>query len=239
MEYRFYDDWGLISANPDGSYGENNLLYSVEHFILTKSDQDKQTIIKAIEECRISSGLFEQHPRSLLTGNDIYMCRAQLIAIFSFCMLTGLTYHKEIWAEIKRQWFRYNNVNPPKTMLEKITNTSFMQLGDIIYFGICAGSNWWKLLYPFLIIKQLSTLLIKWQTRPALYTRIYYTLKKIQYNKIKLIGTSGKMLVFVQSHNDNKLYNWIIRKRFGSWNNVIKIFFPYNKHPNVIDSKDI
>lgn len=152
---KYNDDWGLLSATPATAFGENNLLYSIEHYFLTSSTEDRVRIWAALENCRRSGGIFEQHPSHMLRGKDEFMSRDQLISIFAFCVATGFTYHKQIWKEIKRQWFRYNNINAPKTLWEKFKNFRLIMPGDLIFFGYCAGGFLWKLLFPFLCLSML------------------------------------------------------------------------------------
>jgi hypothetical protein len=244
----FIDSSGLVNSAPDNGIGEDNLLYSIEYQLLTDTVEYKQVIEQALNKCRILNGVYLQHPSGQLTGNDAYMSRDNLIAIFGFSHKYNLPYHFEIWEEIKRQWFRYNNVNVPKTFWEKLINKRFLQISDLIFFGYCAEVTICKLLLPFLFLSMLLSSLTKWETRPQLHERIYNFICRTPYILTKMYSTSNKLLNFVmlQSCKENKLWqlHWkyntiIIKKIFGSWNKIFSIFFPYENHPNVENSRNI
>lgn len=227
---KFYDDFGLINSRPDEKNSENALLFTVEHFFLTKSAQDYENIKESIEASRIGDGLFLQHPANTLQGEDRYMSHDQLTAIVAFSYHNDLDFHKEIWKEIKRQWFRYNNVEVPQTMWEMLTNRRFLHPRDIIFYGYCADSIIFYLTLPLLwIIMIISS----------------FKMKKVRPHGT-FIATDGKLLNFVRCKASKKnilwklvwkLNDYIVRKRIGTLHEVFKIYFPYEDHPNVIASK--
>jgi hypothetical protein len=245
----FIDNSGLIKATSEELVGEDDFLYSVEYQLLTDTLEFQEVIDKNINKSRISSGIYLQHPSGELKGNDAFMSRDNLIAIVGFSYKYKMPCHFEIWEEIKRQWFRYNNVNIPTTFWEKLTNKRFLQIPDIIFFGYCAESWICTLLLPVLFFSMLLSSLTKWQIRPQLHTRIYNFIHRIKYIQIKTYSTSNKLLNFVmlQSCKDNsKLWqlqwNWntkIVKRIFGSWKKIFLLYFPFLTHPNVIASEKI
>jgi hypothetical protein len=194
-------------------------------------------------ECHKSRGIYMQHPSGYFTGAEEFLSRDQLISIFSFSVKNELFFHIDLWREIKRQWFRYNNVQVPNTFWEKLTNTRFINPIDLIFYGNCAGCFLWKLLLPILWLAMLFTIMKKWKVRPEFYKRIYYTLRGVKYTTVQLLATDGKLLTFIQCQAKKwkifKLFTFIIKKKFGSWNQVFRTFFPHEDHPNVIDSMGI
>lgn len=240
---KYYDEWGLVTPDDIGAIGENSILYSVENFFLTGDPEESDLIQRRIMECHRSKGIYIQHPSGFLTGDDEFMSRDQLIAIFCFSVNNELFFHIDIWKEIKRQWFRYNNVRAPKTFWEKLTNPRFIHPIDLIFYGNCSGCFLWKLLLPILWCAMLFTILKVRKVRPEFYKRIYYNLRGIKYNTVQLLATDGKLLTFIQCKAKKwkilKLFSHIIKKKFGSWNKVFRTFFPHKDHPNVIASMGI
>ena len=222
----YVDDYGLINARPNEKNGENSLLYTAENILIKEllgknNFQEKLTFYKAVKQCRDSKGIFSQTPARNLTGNDQYMSHDQLTAIFAISRKYGFEYHIEIWEEIKRQLFFYDNVNPRNPSI-----TSFLHPRDIIYYGICAGSKLWYLGIPLLVIMAVISC---------------WPIKENRHG-IDIIPTSGKLLTFVRFSalkgiipGFSGIYDFlteIIRIRLGGWPAAFLIFFPYTDHPN-------
>ena len=229
----FVDDFNLINSRPNEKNGENAFLFTTECYFLQRDITWFSFLIIALCKMRIKSGIYEQHPCNCFEGKDKYMSHDQLTAIFALSYSNKLGHHTEIWKEIKRQWFRYNNVEIPQTWKEKLVNKRFLHPRDIIFYGYCAGSWIWKLALPILWIFMLVS-----------SAKTY----KIRGDQ-KFIATDGKLLNFVRlqaTRSTSYLWNlqwyintWIIKRKFGSWNKVFNIYFPYDQHPCVIASKDI
>ena len=227
---KFRDNFNLITSEPDSKLEENSLLFTVEHFFLLREfidskNEEEDILVNCINTCRIKKGIFMQHP-SGLSGDDRYMSHDQLTAIFAFSYYLGLEYHKEIWQEIKRQWLRYDNVNPPTKLRKKLFNERLLHPRDIIFYGYCDGGFIFKLLLPVLIIIMFVSC---WSKRTVL-----------AYGA-PAIKTDGKLLTYIRIRSLrinwlNKFFDWIIKIRFGCWGNVFKIYFRYSHHPNVINS---
>lgn len=229
----FYDDFGLINAKPGEKNGENALLFTVEHFFLVQDKTERFSIRQAIHTCQNDTGIYEQNPARLLKGKDKYMSHDQLTAIIAFSYYNNLDIHIDIWNEIKRQWFRYNNMEIPQTFMEKLLNKRFLHPRDIIFYGYCAGSTTCKLLLPLLWLFMALSSIKTYKKRPHGV----------------FIATDGKILNFVRIKAcmekswlwklQWKLNTWIVKKKLGSWNRVFNIYFPFDDHPNVTGSKNI
>ena len=241
----FYDKFCLISANPDSSEGENNILYSVENYFLNPTIEKKYCIINCLNMMRLAPGIFKQHPGDVLQGEDLQMSRDQLIAIFAFSKKEGLDFHKEIWKEIKRQLLRYDNIKVPTTLKEKLLNfNGLFQPADLIFYGLCAGGLVWKLFLPIIWLIMVQSTLTKYKVRPEWWNRLYFKIKGIPYTYTKMIATDGKILTWVRCQVLPKqllfnIHTYLIKKLFGSWHGVFEIFFPNIEHPNNVDSKNI
>jgi len=224
---KFLDSYGLVLPHPGTEVRENSILFTVEHYMLT--GERKELVQDLIELCRTDKGLYSQHPSHALQGKDRYMSHDQLTAMIAFSKMNDLDIHKEFWEEIKRQWYRYNNIDVPQTFMEKLLNKRFLHPRDIIFYSYCNKGLGGYLFFPILIIIMIISL---WQKKEV-----------IAHGEVCL-DTDGKLLSYVRMKAiDNRvvtfLFNWIIKKRFGSWHNIFKEYFRYEDHPNVIASKDI
>ena len=163
----YYDNWGLLGVNIVQGPQDNNMLYAIEHQFLTNSIAEQIKLEECLNISRVSNGIYLQHPSGDLTNDDAYVSRDNLIAMVGFSYKYDLSHHKEIWAEIKRQWLRYNNVISPHTFWEKATNKRMLQIPDLIFFGYCAGSWICKLLLPLLFISMIMSSICLLYTSPS------------------------------------------------------------------------
>jgi hypothetical protein len=224
MNEEFLDSYGLITDTKNAIERENSLLWTAQHFFLTRSPDTFTSLYNAIQTCRTGQGLYAQHPSHNMKGDDVYLSHDQLTAIMCFSYDQNMYMHKEIWAEIKRQKFTYNNTGDGTLQL--------LHPRDIIYYGILCGSWMWYLLLPLLLLT------LFWSFRDF----------KI-INGVKVPSTDGELLSFVRfaclkdkSKFWNllwKVYYWDVRRRFGSYSAVFKIYFPFPDHPNVIESASL
>lgn len=229
----YYDSFGLINAHPDEINGENAILYTYEHYLMTKSNADFAFLKSAINICRIEPGIFLQNPSNFYAeGDDMYMSHDQATTIMLFSWQHNLPYHTEMWKEIKRQWFMYDNINPPRSIAERLKNRRFIHPRDIIFYGNLCGCILWKLLLPVLWLFMLFSALSKWKIRDGK----------------KLPALSGKCLNFIRLKALKKVslawkIQWIIHTKlmnrdWGGWRGVFALYFPFSDHPCVVDFKE-
>jgi len=183
-----------------------------------------------VNKCRMGrKGIYAQHPSHQLQGHDRYMSHDQLTAIFVLSTVNNTNVRFEIWEEIKRQWLRYNNVDNTDTVAEKWRNMRWVHPRDLIFYAYCVGSIWGKLLLPFLII---GLMINMWNK------------KQVNAHGGVFLDTDGKLLTFLRlkalnSTILNKMFDKIVKHRFGSWGFIFKTYFRYNDHPNVLESRNI
>jgi len=221
---RFYDSFGLITEEPTRELSENSLLFTVENFFLNPDNERRKTFLSAILDiCNEGKGIYRQHPAKL-TGHDKYMSHDQLTAIFCFSYFNKLNAHKTIWKEMVRQFFRYNNVDVPKTFKDKIFNKRFLHPRDIIFYGICNKNIFCYLLFPILFL--------------IMFISCWSKKEVIAYGAPAL-KTDGKLLTFIRVRALGwkwliKFFDFIIEKRFGGWKVIFKTYFRYEDHPNIV-----
>jgi hypothetical protein len=226
MMKNFRDKYGLINSRSDEDNAENAILFTIQHYILTNEEYDVNIIHNALNNMRIAAGIMTQRPESHgISGHDHYMSHDNLTAIISFSYIQNSYYHKELWEEIKRQWFRYNNIDEIQGFYKKLLNPRFLHPRDILFYGTLCGGFLWKLLIPFTLFFML-----------------------ISFNKRKggVLKTDDDLLNFVKLsalRSQNwfwrqvwKFNMWKVRREFGSYHNVFRIYFKEEAHPNNVDS---
>lgn len=226
----YFDSYKLLNSRVGEKNAENSFLWSVEFYFLLKRNnspflEDYVNILKnALDIMRIEKGIYNQTPDFSINkptiAQDQFCSRDQLFAIFAICKDQGWDYHKEIWQEIKRQskWGfipRYDNVNPdnPKR---------YISPQDYLYLSCCVEDKPNKLSSFIVGI----TCLVSCSSG---------------YKK-----TSGKLLSFIrlQSLMDLSIIKWFwnkctkkINKMYSKgWSEVFSIYFPYDNHPNTLES---
>lgn len=218
----YYNKYGTLNAQPclpDSEAEENSLLFSGLHLILLKLnklpyEKELQDYIKYVELCRVGPGLFNQTPTP--GPNSIYSSHDSLTGLICVSKVFGLSYHTEIWKTIKKQWLRYDNVNPDSPSWKRI-----MHPRDIIFWGICADSLICKLLFPILFIIQAVASIQKYKYR----------------NDNKIWKTDGKILTWLRCRTlkwTKSLYIYEkLNKWFSGFNNYFHVFSVYYKidHP--------
>ena len=220
----YFDSNGLINSRPDEVHSENAPLWSMEYALLCRLFGIPCQFIEAslfafYKKCMIRPGLFNQ--RTFLDGTpEDHVSHDQLTALMCFSYVRGLVWHKEIWQEIKRQGYRYDNLNPDKPR-------RWLHPRDIIFYGILNDVTWCKWLFPVFSLICQQTCIKKWKVR----------------NGIKMPATGGKLLTFVRCvstmHRLPKMQKLIekcttlIKKNdtMKCWTNVFRIYFPEEKHP--------
>lgn len=234
----FFDESGFI-VSYDGEKGsENSLLWMVQYYFLNICYNSNQNATYKIEtkldtflnENEIIPGIYHDHPRWwTLSGKDQQMSHDQLTAIISYLYQQN-EYEKvkDIWKQIVKQKFRYDNINPhcPSIMRQ-------LHPRDILFYGYLAG-NWICIMLFWLFgVISLVELLIKYKYR----------------DNNKFIKTDNILLFFVKSQCCytkqmlllRKIYDKILHIRFGdkAWYEVFKIYFKTDDHPSVQLAKEI
>lgn len=204
----YWNSYGTLNARSEdiNNINENSSYYTVA-YVLKKSltenqwgSAEVQALLNYYSLCKISDGLYNQLP--FHCGNkDDYMSHDQLTAMMVFSKMFDLSIHEDIWAELKRQHFKYNNMEPGKGWI--------MHPRDPIYYGMLTGSKLWWLLYPLFI------LMIIWSQFGT------ETSGKC-LNWFRLVGLGHfRMLRF---------FEWLMPK-YASWKEVFATYFPDPQHP--------
>lgn len=209
----FYNKYALLNAHKDEDIAENCILFSVYYETLTSNNSINPNIISYIERCRRGPGLFDNRPFRNGSKED-YMSHDNLTAIMCYSYVHGLCYHKEIWSEIKSQYFKYDNLEPnePKRYLHP---------RDLIFYGYLNGSLICKFLLIFLHIIQFVSC---------------YQQYKVRYG-VKYKKTDGKLLTWLRLTSTKQsfiiqLLEKVLKFRgFESFKNCFKIYFKDKNHP--------
>lgn len=220
----FIDDNGLINSRPEEIHAENASLWTLEYILVRKlfgaaTPKYTAALFDFFDECKIRPGLYDQ--RDFRDGSqDDEMSHDQLTAISCFSYMMGLKWHKEIWKEIKRQKFRYDNINPDKPSIKRTLHPR-----DIIFYGILNDVWWCKAAFP--IFRKITKI----------------SCEVDSFSKNGQPVTSGKLLAFVRTASTKgrnekmaKLFDeitGIIRRNrsVNKWERVFEVYFGYEKHP--------
>ena len=216
----YWDSNNLLNSRNNEQFGENSILFTIENFHL--GEEVSKEIDAAIEKMTIRQGLYMQN-----VNNYGYMSHDNLTALMSYL---PANVRKEIWEEIKRQWFRYDNVNPDSPSWSRILHPR-----DIIYYGILGGSALAWLGFPLYLLMMLIT--------------VFTDCENNEFGS-PIFSTSGKLLLWVRykGMQNNALFSltfkalsYIMKKSsmLPSWYDVFKFYFNQdNNHPNVILAKE-
>lgn len=245
----FIDIYGLVISRAKGETEENSLLWTAQNIILTeKANEDSEprtaAFRRAVNRCRISEGVYNQNPKyseyEPENPHDKYMSHDQLTAICSMSYKHGVYHHVDIWNEIKRQKFRYDNVNPEAPNWSRLLHPR-----DIIYIGLLNNSLICRALKPVLDLMILVTFLTHYKVRPIWYHRLWaYLTTRNRVPVAKYVKTDGELLSYVRFNCYDmgliaKICNWLITKRFGSWTKVFSTYFKVEYHINNVLAKRV
>lgn len=249
---KYWNRYGLLNAYIGEDVAENSPLFTYEYILIEELKgntvkPEKEALRNFIQKSRTSKGVYNQSPEPLKGHKDDFMSHDQLTVFCAFSYKYGYDWHGEIWNEIKRQWFRYNNVDIPHTFWEKLTNKRFLHPRDIIFIGILSGSFWCKLLAPLLALMMYSSCKKIWKVRPTLEFRVIYFLKHLKWHPTRRYRhTDGKLLTFVRCQSAynisyfKKIYikcsKILSKNQFKDWNGCFSIYYAErDDHPiNVI-----
>lgn len=224
MKNPFIDNYGLVTDTRGAVERENSLLWTAQHLFLTRSPDTFTSLYNAIQACRISAGLYHQHPSRNLKNSDIYMSHDQLTAIMCFSYDQNMYMHKEIWAEIKKQHLTYNNIGDGATRL--------LHPRDIIFYGYLAGSWWCKCLLPLAV----ALFFISLKSHKLIDGRLIPKTDDELLNFVRFACLKDKSKVWNLLW---KAYCYKVKREFGNYHTVFKIYFKDPEHPNVIESSSL
>lgn len=216
----FIDNYGLINSRTDEVNAENAILWTYQNIILTdetniNSDVRREALEKAFNKCRISNGLYHQNPAFAISGpqieKDKYMSPDQLLTICGASYRYRLTHAKDIWKEIKRQKFRYDNINPdnPKR---------YIRPNDLVFYGYSAGSFICKLL---VILISLGCVI------SCLRNKNETSGKLLAYIKCKSLERESFIM-----RCTFKICTYLVNLKNSGWGDVFSIYFKDKNHPN-------
>lgn len=237
----YWNKAGLLNAGPNrDGIDENSILYTNQYYHLTKGEWDNTPLIKFIERCHPTHGIFNQRP--ILNGSkEDWMSHDQLTTIMNISYDLGLDWHKEVWSEIKRQgYFRYDNVNPeaPKSLLHP---------RDIIYYAYL-NKHWiGYVFFPMYILIILEAMLNTRKSRPVWYDRLVTRWKTGLWPEYRTMYKTDDQLILYTNINSckdrfgykiiKKIIDFIIKHKYKGWKNIFSIYFPED-HPNKVLSSE-
>ena len=205
LDKRYINRYGLLNAKKADIDAENAPLWTLEYLLLKEDDHLFNKLIEYIHNCHTKeSGLYNQFP--IVHGNkDDYMSPDQLIA-FIAALKKKEEFHlvKSIYKYLYKHLFTYNNLKPGKIDFSRI-----MQPSAVLFSAVCAGHFYF---------------------RPLLFLVLIYSCY------VKKNETSGRLKAWVMMNYGNMkitkyICNYIIKKQFGSWDNVLKEYFKEEDHP--------
>lgn len=210
----YFNKYGMLNEGlTDSEYSsENCMLFTAVYILLLKEKgKDYSALLEAfkayLEGCKIRTGLYNQFPYEVSTG-DKWMSHDQLTSIMRISKEFDLGIHEDIWKEIKRQNFKYDNVNPYKFWNME---GGWHHPMHIMYYGYIAGGILWKMLWPLLL---------------------FFSLFACSSPKER---TSGKQICWVKFKRlfpfIHKLNTMLVNIKNGSWGNVFSIYYPDPNHP--------
>lgn len=225
----YFNKYGLLNAcDNDENVQENCPVYTLELAQQLNNPRYLDNILKYMELCKIREGLYHQRPVNECPLDE-QMSHDQLTTFIIASKLAGLNVHTEIWNEIKRQNFGYNDWN--------VSSYRPLHPRDTIYYGILCGSKLWWILYPvFLLISVISC----WGTyykRPQIDVAIVNFFKTGTWERRTLVESSGKLLSWTRTvilmPKTFKILTWVVEKTsiMKSWKDVFLVYFPDPKHP--------
>lgn len=119
-----------------------------------------------------------------------------------------LSHCKDVWQEIKRQKFRYDNVNPKNP-------ERYIHLRDLVFYRVCAKSNLCTLLLPILTI-----------------ACIVFCMRKREETSGKILAWVKMEILF--HFWIMQVCKWVcdklIAKKHGDWVDVFEIYFLNETH---------
>ena len=139
----YMDQYNLINCNKTERVGFNAILFTAEYLLSSDSADPAAYDIKM---------QMMQKTIPLMYSNPVYFSTPEDKTYISLDNLTALCALSEVYAtriynETKRQWLRYDNLEPKTPSWSRI-----QQPRDIIFYGMCAGSWLCWLLSPIMLL---------------------------------------------------------------------------------------
>jgi hypothetical protein len=202
----YWNTYGLLNSDKTHypNFDENASLYTVEYLFLKDDPNCPEAfnLMKFYAQVKVSSGLYGQLP-FFAGNNDDYTSHDQISAMMCFSKRYNMGIHNDIWAEVKRQGFRYNNITPDSPGLKGLLHPR-----DIIFYGMIAGSKLWYLLWP------LWFLMIVWSQFGQETSG-----KCLNWVRCQGMGWNWTL----------KILGWLMP--YKDWREVFAIYFPDTNHP--------
>ena len=211
----YLDQYSYVNCNTTERVGFNAILFTAE-YLLSSSDVDP-----AAHD--IEMQIFGKTVPQILKGS-VYFSTPEDTTYISLDNLTALSalspnYAAKIYAETKRQWLRYDNLNPEKPSWSRI-----QQPRDIIFYGMQAGSWICWILSPIMLLFCFMSMFSSFDETSGkllVWVRLY-SLKQNLFMRIALWFFTLQLRV---CHSQN-------------WYDVVKIYFQGDEqHPVVLNFK--
>jgi len=200
---KYRDPIGLIHTDPQPSSSENGILFTYTNIILqNKNGLDDKPDLNHIIKSLTRS---DGSIKSSLIAGDRTWSHDNHTAFMSWSKKFGYKYHNNFF------WYNWNRRVHPR---------------DIVYYLSLRDDIVGTMAKPFLFITSIAMIVSCYQE---------YKIR----NGRKILKTDGKILAFVRFNTismpfTEKVCNWLIKNnpKFGSWENVFKIYFKNEDHPN-------
>ena len=217
---QYINEYGIINAKPEDIVAENCPLFTQEYLHLIKNGnlssikylpnavELQQNLNKYVDLCLVKPGLYNNLPfTNTEIEEDKYCSPDQLIAFLANLKdRKDKQKLKDIWNYLKSHWFTYDNIN------QKTDFSRIMQPQAILLAGVLGGGFLTRLLL-----------------RPLLSLAVFISV-------LPKKGTSGELKSWVMMKAAKmKITEWIcnklIKREYGNWEKVFKIYFPLEDHP--------
>ena len=227
----FYNKYSLLNSDDKGSevVDENSPLYTLELALKQEGLLRLSSLIDILnyfDLCKVRTGLYHQRPVGECP-EDEYMSHDQLTALMIASYLSESCHGKEVWEEIKRQKFGYN---------DHTSSWRPLHPRDTIYYGMLYGSKAWYLLYPLFLIMMVFDCFGTYYYRPQIDVVIKNYFQTGIWYQNKMVESSGKLLYWTRTvvlmPKTFKILELVVFKTsiFKSWREVFKVYFPNPNH---------
>lgn len=194
-----------------GPHGENDIVYTAEYYALVLLASNYKTRMERIlkpDLIRALESLVVERGAFLSSDSSEPWSHDNHTALISISQIYNLEYHTKFFWE---GWWRR------------------MHPRDLIFYIHSLGGFRGLLALPFIPLLSLIMIL---GALPSY--------KKIDGQLV--LATDGKLLSWLRLQTGNypltsRIYNYIIKKRYGSWCNIFSVYFKDPEHPNNVYSR--
>lgn len=238
----WFDDNGLVKVYPSEDAAENQFLFTLELYLIKcQIGEHDEKLMAAMDNYMTEIiNILGQYdnllgPRRVEHPNYKYTSHDQLTAYCIYSVLFHKEHHKEIWKQLKRKLFTYNN------QTRKIDFKFFVHPRDIIFIGYLNENIICIFLMPLLYVMGIISFYSYKTVRPEWWNRIHHRITKGTWPvKKEIEKTSGAMLYWLRHavirrgilrQAFYKVYELLLKRYFGNWNGLFQAYWRYDGHP--------